>query len=24
VDKKDENVKLFVTEILAQYPPVKK
>ena len=23
VDKKDENVKLFVTEILAQYPPVK-
>lgn len=24
VDKKDENVKLFVTEILAQFPPVKK
>ncbi len=24
VDKKDENVKKFVTEILAQYPPVKK
>jgi hypothetical protein len=23
VEKKDENVKLFVTEILAQYPPVK-
>ncbi len=24
VDKKDENVKEFVTQILAQYPPVKK
>lgn len=24
VEKKDENVKLFVTEILAQFPPVKK
>jgi hypothetical protein len=24
VDKKDEIIKLFVTEILAQYPPVKK